>query len=161
MLGPKIQGAPDAIEPKARAREIEQAQRFALRPEATVVYLGQAAKQKFNSPPAEKFPDVVACLDKNDIALGEGKGTDMGKVVQQFESAGRRIGTAGQVTVQEVVVEKLIDSEFTDATGRKIQLAGPGYGVDAQGYLLDMRGPGPNWSQQFANGLPIKVIVMR
>lgn len=53
MLGPKIQGAPDAIEPKARAREIEQAQRFALRPEATVVYLGQAAKQKFNSPPAE------------------------------------------------------------------------------------------------------------
>jgi hypothetical protein len=159
-FGPKILGAPDATEPKARAREIEQAQRFARRADSTVVYLGQKAKDQFGSPKDEKFPDVVASLGTDKYAVGEGKGTDMAKVIQQFVAAGRRLASVkGHITVQEVVVDKLIHSEFSDPSGRLILLAGPGYGVDAHGFLLDMRGPGPSWLQQLVNGVPIQVIV--
>lgn len=160
-LGPKVSGIPDATEPNARAREVEQALRFARRPDVIEVYLGDAAKKKFGSPIGEKFPDVVAVMKNSLFGLGEGKGTDMAKVVEQFDSAGRRLQSLGRVELQEVIVPRLIDSEFKDAAGRAIQLAGPGYGVDAQGHLLNMTGPGPLWLPQIVNGKPIMVIPVK
>jgi hypothetical protein len=135
-----------------------QAERYAARGDVKEVYLGKAAKDKFHSPKNEKFPDVVAI--KNDgttAALGEGKGTDMPKLVKQFEAGGARLkGQGYTVTEQEVVVPKL------DQLPEGGLSPGPGGRINQNGYLevFDERaGLEGSWVEARPNGVPIKVIV--
>src|SRR5262249_28161529 len=95
----QILGTPDAgNDALAAARESKSAKTYSSRPDVKEVYLGQRAKGAFKSPKDEKFPDVVAKMNDGSYGLGEGKGTDMKKVVQQFESAGKRLG--GKISAQ-------------------------------------------------------------
>jgi hypothetical protein len=153
----KIRGEPEhTISAADAARETHQAERYANRMDVAEVHMGQEAKKAYKSPAGEKFPDVVAKKTDGTYALGEGKGTDMRKVVEQFEAAGARIrGQGGRISEQEVVVERL---QTLSIDGKVVKSPGAGYGVDDLGYLLNMTGP-PPWPRQLANGLLIKVIV--
>ncbi|HEY2410613.1 MAG TPA: hypothetical protein VGI40_00140 [Pirellulaceae bacterium] len=155
-----VVGKADATVAADAEREIHQANRFAERSsEVKRVYLGEAAKKAFKSPAGEKFPDVVARKFDGTFGVGEGKGTDMPKVIKQFEAAKKRL--PGSISEQEVVVQKLTDQPVE---GGVLKSPGHGYGVDNDGFLLDAtshvdlkHGLPP---KVIVNGLPIKVIVM-
>jgi len=85
------------------------------------------------------------------FALSEGKGTDIGKMIKQFEAAKVKLPRGAIVSEQEVVVERLVNKPVE---GGLLQSPGPGYGVDANGYLLDATG-----YVDLSNGLPPRVLV--
>lgn len=168
-----VKGVPEAnIKVVAdREREIHAANRFATRSDWDTVHLGDAAREFYRAP-SGKFPDVVARKKNLEFALSEGKGTDMNKVIQQFNAATSKIQAAEKVraggkavsikiTEQEVVVEKLLP---TPVHGGTLMSPGPGFGVDKDGFLLDARGfvdltkgmP----DRIVVNGIPIRVITM-
>jgi hypothetical protein len=176
-LHPKVKGRPDAVDPdpklkdiigSPRDREIHAANSFAKRPEVKDVHLGDEARKAYNAPDG-KFPDVVAKFDDVTFALGEGKGTDLAKVIQQFDAAKPKIAAAIKVPEakviikeQEVVVERLTKQPVE---GGILRSPGQGFGVDQHGYLLDARGfvdlsKGLPPRATTKDGKPIKVIAL-
>lgn len=151
-----VQGTPDTSVIAHAHREIHQANRFAVRQDVTTVYLGEVAKARYKSPKAEKFPDVVAERIDKTYMLGEGKGTDLNKAIAQFEKAGERLGK-GKITELEVTVPKL-QTQFVD--GRQIRSPGPGFSVDANGFLLRDSGGTTELVKIIDKRLPIKIVVM-
>jgi hypothetical protein len=122
--------------------------------------LGDAARAEYKSLDG-KFPDVVAKKMDGTFALSEGKGTDIGKMIKQFEAAKGKLPHGAIVSEQEVVVERLVNQPVD---GGVLRSPGPGYGVDADGYLLNAtayvdlsKGLPPRVS---VNGRPVRVIVI-
>lgn len=154
----KIRGTPDATVAADAARELEAAEFYATKAEVTEVHLGQEAKTTYKSPANEKFPDVVAKKKDGSYGLGEGKGTDMEKVIKQFDKGAKRIG--GKVSEQVVVVPRL--TKQTVPGGKVYPSPGGGWGVDAQGFLIDLTAGDPaTWVRVTVNGQPIKVVVKK
>jgi len=183
-LHPRVKGVPEVnIKVLAdKEREVYSANRFAGRAEWDDVHLGDEARKFYNAP-SGKFPDVVARRNTSlagkpnqnktlEFALSEGKGTDMNKVLQQFEAAKLKIEAAEKaraggksvnvrITEQEVVVERLVP---TPVQGGNLMSPGPGFGVDKDGFLLDAREfvdlkvamP----KRAMVNGKPIRVVTM-
>jgi hypothetical protein len=150
----KIRGTADATVAAHAQRENYLASRFAGRSDVVEVYLGKAARDKFKAPEKEtKFSDVVAKKTDGSYALGEGKGSDMAGLVKQMRATGARIKEqGGDITEQEVVIEKLTTEQGFD------RLAGPDYRSNEKDLLTvsDHKG---GWTLVLENGVPIKVIV--
>jgi RHS repeat-associated protein len=153
-LHQKVLGQSDALDAADAAREIQQANRYAQRNDVTDVYLGQEARDQFNSPKNEKFPDVVAKKRDGSFALGEGKGTDIASAVRQFETAGKTIAAAvenGRVSEQEIVVK-------TIPTIQGERSPGPGYRVNKFNYLEFFDNVEQKWVEVKPNEVPVKVV---
>ena len=163
-LHPKVQGTPNPTDPiAAQLREAHQANRYAQRADVAAVYLGERARQEFKVPGGSrgpKFADVVAKKLDGSYGLGEGKGTEMDKLIKQFEDTGPKVG---RITEQEVVVEKLTPVLEHDSAGKVVATynsPGPQGKLDAGGYLLYFNSKIDKWEQARPNGVPIKVIVL-
>jgi hypothetical protein len=158
QLHPKIVGVPDAKDASALARERIQANRFATRSDVDQVFVGDKAREQFKSP-SGKFADVVARKADGSFALGEGKGTDMAKLVEQFNVTGPKVG---RISEQEVVIEKLTPQTVYGPDGsvkETFNSPGPNGRIDAQGYLEVFDTKSEKWVRATPNGVPIKVIV--
>lgn len=159
-LHPKVQGTTNPSDPPASSvREVIQANRFAQRADVVEVYLGDAARTMFHAARVQKFADVIAKKSDGSFGLGEGKGTDMAKLVEQFKATGPLVG---RITEQEVVIEKLSRVQEHDSAGKLVDTydsPGPQGKLDAHNFLLVFNTSSSKWEQALPNGIPIKVII--
>ena len=154
----KLVGEPDVESGPDRDREMRVARLFAERADVVKVYIGDEARKLCGartSGQRDPFPDVVAVTTDGDYGLGEGKGTDLGKAIEQFESAGKLIRQSeqlsGRVNEQIVVVPKLTSVRID----RKIyQSPGPGFRIDGEKRLMYF---GETESLAKPNGVVIRV----
>jgi hypothetical protein len=152
----KVEGSPDSLKAADADREVFAARLLADREEVVNVYLGQAAKSRFNSPREEQFADVVAVTDDRTLLLGEGKGTDVGHAVDQFTKTGQNetvVNDGYRVGKEVVVVPRL--KQIPDVG----MSPGPGYRVNADGLLEGYDAQTETWDLAQAHGQPIQVIV--
>lgn len=153
----RLHGKPDATEPLALAREIIQQERFAKRADIEDVFYPEAAKELFQVPKGKKWADLVAKKQDGSWALGEGKGTDLGKAVQQLEDTSKWIrDKGGKVSELEVTAPP-------PKLAHGIRGWGGTHRADTQGFLehfdVTQNGGDGAWVKVKVHGLPVKVNV--
>ncbi len=129
---PKVTGSIGSTDAEAIAREREAMMRYADSGNVKHVWMDDAARPKFGvAAHGEKYPDVTAEFNNGTWGLAEGKGTDVTKMIQQFERAGRVPELTGKIARQEVVVQRL--KPLTHPDGGTFQMVGPNFATGVNG----------------------------